>query len=80
MTDFYQSGVITTLHRLGEHRLDTVEQQLERYAQEQPIALVLPALYCSLLLLSSTSWQLALWRCACALKQAASVSESPWLL
>jgi hypothetical protein len=22
----------------------------------------------------------ALWRCACALKQAASVSESPWLL
>src|SRR5713226_943525 len=45
MTDFYQSGVITTLHRLGEHRLDTVEQQLERYAQEHPIALVLPALY-----------------------------------
>jgi glucosyl-3-phosphoglycerate synthase len=45
MTDFYQSGVITTLHRLGEHKLDTVEQQLERYAQEQPIALVLPALY-----------------------------------
>ena len=45
MTDFYQPGVITTLHRLGEHRLDTVEKQLERYAQEQPIALVLPALY-----------------------------------
>jgi glucosyl-3-phosphoglycerate synthase len=45
MTDFYQSGVITTLHRLGEHKLDTVEHQLERYAQEQPIALVLPALY-----------------------------------
>jgi hypothetical protein len=41
---------------------------------------VLPALYCSLLLLSSASWQLALWRCACALKQAASVSESRWLL
>src|ERR1700693_2870246 len=42
--------------------------------------LALPALYCSLLLLSSASWQLAPWRCACALKQAASVSESPWLL
>ncbi len=45
MSDFYQTGVVTTLHRLGEHRVEILEQQLERFAQQQPIALVLPALY-----------------------------------
>ncbi len=45
MSDFYQSGIIATLHRLGEHKLEIVEQQLERFVHEQPIALVLPALY-----------------------------------
>ncbi len=45
MSDFYQTGAVTTLHRLGEHKLEILEQQLERFAQEQPIALVLPALY-----------------------------------
>jgi len=45
MSDFYQTGVIATLHRLGEHRLEPLEQQLERFADQQPIALVLPALY-----------------------------------
>ena len=45
MSDFYQSGVIATLHRLGEHRVEILERQLERFVQQQPIALVLPALY-----------------------------------
>jgi len=45
MSDFYQTGVIATLHRLGEHKLEPLEQQLERFAELQPIALVLPALY-----------------------------------
>ncbi len=45
MSDFYQTGVVTTLHRLGEARLEMLEQQLERFVQQQPIALVLPALY-----------------------------------
>lgn len=45
MSDFYQTGVVTTLHRLGENKLETLEQQLERFAEQQPIALVLPALY-----------------------------------
>ncbi len=44
MSDFYQSGPVTTLHRLGEHKLEVLEQQLERFAQDQPLALVLPAL------------------------------------
>ncbi len=45
MADFYQTGVVTTLHRLGEQKVENLEQQLERFAQQQPIALVLPALY-----------------------------------
>jgi len=45
MADFYQTGVVATLHRLGESRPEVLEQQLERHAEHQPIALVLPALY-----------------------------------
>jgi glucosyl-3-phosphoglycerate synthase len=45
MSDFFQTGVVATLHRLGEHKVEILEQQLERFAQQQPIALVLPALY-----------------------------------
>ncbi len=45
MSDFYQTGVVTTLHRLGEASPEALEAQLERFVQQQPIALVLPALY-----------------------------------
>jgi glucosyl-3-phosphoglycerate synthase len=45
MSDFYQTGVVATLHRLGHSNLEQLEQQLERYAEQHPIALVLPALY-----------------------------------
>jgi glucosyl-3-phosphoglycerate synthase len=45
MADFYQTGVIATLHRLGEGDLRNIEAQLEYYARQQPIAVVLPALY-----------------------------------
>src|SRR5437867_4100372 len=44
MSDFYQSGPVTTLHRLGERKPEVLEQQLERFAQDQPVALILPAL------------------------------------
>lgn len=45
MSDFYQTGVVTTLHRLGPSQLEVLEQQLTRFAEQQPLALVLPALY-----------------------------------
>ncbi len=45
MSDFYQTGVIATLHRLGDPKLEVLEQQLERFTERWPIALVLPALY-----------------------------------
>jgi glucosyl-3-phosphoglycerate synthase len=45
MSDFFQTGEVMTLHRLGDFRLESLEQQVEYFAQHQPIALVLPALY-----------------------------------
>lgn len=48
MSDFYQTGVVSTLHRLGKESLDQLEAKLEHYAQERPIALVLPSLYSEL--------------------------------
>ncbi len=45
MADFYQMGMITTLHRLGRSRLERLETELELYSMVRPIALVLPALY-----------------------------------
>jgi glucosyl-3-phosphoglycerate synthase len=48
MADFYQTGVISTLHRLNPDHLDLIEHELERYARRSKIALVLPCLYSEL--------------------------------
>jgi glucosyl-3-phosphoglycerate synthase len=48
MSDFYQIGVVATLHRLGTINLERIESELTWYAQERPIALVLPSLYSEL--------------------------------
>lgn len=48
MSDFYQSGVIATFHRLGRVEIDKIEAELSWYAVERPIALVLPSLYSEL--------------------------------
>jgi len=48
MSDFYQNGVVTVLHRLGQPNVARLEQELRRYGQIQPIALVLPSLYSEL--------------------------------
>jgi glucosyl-3-phosphoglycerate synthase len=45
MTDFYQTGIITTLHRLGKPSLERIEEELLQFSRTRPIALVLPALY-----------------------------------
>jgi glucosyl-3-phosphoglycerate synthase len=45
MSDFYQTGVVATLHRLGAHSLESLEAGLRDFVRLQPIALVLPALY-----------------------------------
>jgi len=45
MADFHQTGVITTLHRLGDQPTPLLEKQLMAHAASRPIALVLPCLY-----------------------------------
>ncbi len=45
MSDFYQTGIITTLHKLGKPSLERLESELLEHAKARPLALVLPALY-----------------------------------
>ena len=48
MADFHQTGVISTLHRLGRADLDRLERELRAHARVRPVALVLPCLYSEL--------------------------------
>jgi glucosyl-3-phosphoglycerate synthase len=48
MPDFHQTGVITTLHRLGPRDLARLEDEVSRHAEQRPIALVLPCLHSEL--------------------------------
>ena len=48
MGDFYQNGVITTLHNLSHRSIDELETELLEFAQSRPMALVLPCLYSEL--------------------------------
>ena len=45
MADFYQTGIIVTLHRLGRPSLERIESEMVEFSKHRPIALVLPALY-----------------------------------
>lgn len=42
MSDFFQTGAIATLHRLGHPDVPRLERELNEFAKETPIALVLP--------------------------------------
>ena len=48
MSDFFQTGVVATFHRLGKLNLDKIEEELSLYAVERPIVLVLPSLFSEL--------------------------------
>ncbi|MDZ4856404.1 MAG: hypothetical protein SGJ26_16380 [Nitrospirota bacterium] len=48
MSDFYQYGVVTVLHRLGQPSVNRLEQKLVRYGRINPVALILPSLYAGL--------------------------------
>jgi glucosyl-3-phosphoglycerate synthase len=45
MADFYQTGIVPTLHRLNENGLDKLERELAQHVRSTPVGLVLPALY-----------------------------------
>ncbi|MCF7669735.1 MAG: glycosyl transferase [Verrucomicrobia bacterium] len=42
MSDFFQTGAIATIHRLGKTDLKRMESELKDFGNENPIALVLP--------------------------------------
>ncbi len=48
MSDFFQNGVVSVLHRLGAPNLAQLEADLRHHATVNPIALVLPCLYAEL--------------------------------
>lgn len=45
MADFFQPGVVTTLHRLRRESPERLERELEQFVVRKPIGLILPALY-----------------------------------
>jgi glucosyl-3-phosphoglycerate synthase len=48
MGDFYQNGIITTLHDLDQRPLEALEQELTAFSTRRPMALILPSLYSEL--------------------------------
>jgi len=45
MSDFYQTGVVSTLHRLGQPDLKALEAELKQHGKHRPIALILPTTF-----------------------------------
>ncbi len=48
MADFYQNGIITTLHNLANRSVDDMEKELLTFRQERPMAVILPSLFSEL--------------------------------
>lgn len=48
MSDFFQNGIITTLHNLSDRPIEALEAELTAFSEQRPMALVLPCLYSEL--------------------------------
>jgi len=48
MADFYQNGIITTLHNLSDRPLADLENELLQFSRKRPLALILPSLFSEL--------------------------------
>lgn len=48
MADFYQNGMVTTLHNLTRRPVEELEQELVAFSRTRPMSLVLPSLYSEL--------------------------------
>ena len=48
MADFYQNGIITTLHNLSERPVEELEKELVNFSARRPMALILPSLFSEL--------------------------------
>lgn len=48
MADFYQNGIVTTLHNLSERPIDELEKELVKFSKKRPMGLILPSLFSEL--------------------------------
>jgi glucosyl-3-phosphoglycerate synthase len=48
MGDFYQNGIVTTLHNLVRRPVEDIEADLKSFQKARPMSLVLPSLYSEL--------------------------------
>ena len=48
MADFYQNGVVTTLHNLSKRSHESLEQDLLKFTKQRPLGLILPSLFSEL--------------------------------
>jgi glucosyl-3-phosphoglycerate synthase len=48
MGDFYQNGIITTLHNLSHRPVEALESELMEFSKQRPMGLILPCLYSEL--------------------------------
>ena len=48
MGDFYQNGIVTTLHNLSQRSTDSVETELLKFSEDRRLGLILPCLYSEL--------------------------------
>jgi glucosyl-3-phosphoglycerate synthase len=48
MSDFFQNGIITTLHKLSSYSLEKIENSIREITKERKFALLLPSLYSEL--------------------------------
>ncbi|NKF50054.1 glycosyl transferase [Shewanella sp. WXL01] len=48
MADFYQNGIVTTLHNLSQRSDEALEAELIKFAKVRPLGLILPSLFSEL--------------------------------
>lgn len=48
MADFYQNGIVTTLHNLENRPIEELERELIEFSKHRPLGLILPSLFSEL--------------------------------
>jgi glucosyl-3-phosphoglycerate synthase len=48
MADFYQNGIVTTLHNLAHRPIEDIESELREFSKKRPMSLILPSLFSEL--------------------------------
>lgn len=48
MADFYQNGIVTTLHNLTNRSIEDLESELTEFSKKRPLGLILPSLFSEL--------------------------------